>query len=123
MKTPSPNRAANYFPSYPTIALGPQSAGNAHRREALRRSNSLVRFVRVVTPDVTAGLKFRAGLGAGRFECTIFQLAGIGCAGDIDVHRPVSTNDEWMHRMVAAQRQSGNDGIGRSARHDGAGGQ
>ncbi len=83
----------------------------------------MIRLIRVVTPDATAGLKFRTGLGAGRFECAIFQLAGIGRGGDIDVHRPLGIDDEWMHRMVAAQGQSGNDGVGRTARHDGAGGQ
>ena len=83
----------------------------------------MVRLIRVIAPDAATGLEFRARVGAGRPEGPIFQLAGIRRGGDIDVHRALGLDDEWMHGMVAAQRQSGDDGVGKATRHDGAGGQ
>src|SRR6185295_20001299 len=75
-------------------------------------------LARVVAPDAAAGLELLAGVGSGRLEGAILLLTGIGGGGDVDVHRAVGVDDEGMHRMVAGQRQTRNDGFGSLTRHD-----
>src|ERR1035437_5113750 len=74
--------------------------------ETLSRCERLIYLVRVVTPDAAARFKLRAGLGTGRFESTVLQLAGIRGGADIHVHQSISVYGERVHGMVTAQRQS-----------------
>src|ERR1700689_4172398 len=76
--------------------------------EALSRRKCLVRFVGVVTPYAAARLEFGTWIGPGYFRLAVFRLAGVGRGGNVNIHRSVFADDEWMHRMIATERQSGN---------------
>src|SRR5258707_2077198 len=76
------------------------------RSVPLKRGKGLVYFFRVITPDAAARLKFSAWVQARRPRRSVLRLAGIGCAGNVDIHRAIGSDDEWVHRMVAAQRPS-----------------
>ncbi len=72
--------------------------------ESFAWSERLVGLISVIAPGSPAGLKFRAGVRAGRLERSILQLAGVGRRAYIDINGPVSGDSKWMHGVVAAQR-------------------
>src|SRR5436190_5326228 len=87
------------------------------RGEPAGPGKCLVRLVDVVTPDAPASLQFGAGVCARYVGLAILGLAGIGRGPDVDVERSLLTDDERVHRMVAAKRQAGNDGLRRTLRN------
>src|SRR5262245_9994724 len=89
-------------------------------RETISRGKSLICFAGVVAPNTATGLQFSAWVRTGYFGLPVLWLAGIAHRGNVDIHRSIFADDEWMHRMVSAQRQSGNDGFRRSLGHDSA---
>ena len=89
------------------------------RSIALGWGKRLIRLIRIVAPDTATGVELRAGIQAGRFQHSISHLAGISRGRDIDIHCSVHADDEWMHGMIAAQRQSGDNGLPMATRYDG----
>src|SRR5580704_1858995 len=71
----------------------------------------LIRFVSVVTPYAAASLQFSTRVCARYLGLTVFRLAGVGRGTDVDIQRSFRTDDEGMHRMIAAQGQPGDDGF------------
>ena len=88
------------------------------RHEALGGREPLPRPVGVVAPDAAAGLELRAWLDAGRVEHPVLDLAGVGGRAKVDVQRTLRIDLEWMHGMVAGERQPGHDDLRRRPRRD-----
>src|SRR5215469_9703853 len=88
------------------------------RRVTLSGRKSLIGFVGIVAPDAPASLKLGARLRARRTRLAVLQLARVAGAGDVDVHGSGSIDDEGMHGMVAAERQSGNHGYRTTLGHN-----
>jgi hypothetical protein len=87
-------------------------------RVAIGRREFLIGLVCIVAPDAAARFEFLARIFAGRLCRAILCLARVRRAGNIDKQRTVASNDEGMHRVIAAKRQAGHDGYLRAFRHD-----
>ena len=88
---------------------------------SLGRREMLIFFVGVVEPDAGAGLELGAGLMAGRIGDAVLHLAGIGRRAEIDEQMALGIDDERMHRMIAGERQAGEDDLRLSVRRDAVG--
>src|SRR6185369_14862504 len=76
---------------------------------SFRRREQLVHFVCIEAPYSTARLQFPTWLVPRNLRLPILCLAGVCCAGHIHIEIPIVTNDEGMHRVIAAQRQLRNN--------------
>ncbi len=76
----------------------------------------LPRPVRIVAPRAGPRLEFRARAEAGRPGHTIAGLAGIGGRAEVHIEMALWVDHERMHRMIAAERKSGNDDLRRPGR-------
>jgi hypothetical protein len=86
--------------------------------EALGGRKALPGPIGVVAPDAGARLEFGARLNARRVRHSVFDLAGIGRRAQVDVERALRIDPERVHRMIAGERQSGDDHLGRCARRN-----
>ncbi len=75
----------------------------------------------VVFPDAAAGFQLDAGIGANDGGHAVLRLATVGGRAHVDIDRAVRTDDEGMHRMVAAQRHAGDDHVGLAGEGDAIG--
>src|SRR3984893_18124453 len=89
----------------------------------LRRRELLPGAVRVVAPRAAARLEFRARTDPRGVEHPVLDLAGIGGRAEIDIEIALPVDRKRMHRMVAGDRQPGDDHLRRRGRGNRAGGQ
>ena len=78
----------------------------------------LILFVGLITPNACSCFKLVAWLMADRIQCAVFDLTGIGGAAEVDIEVAVGVDDERMHRVVAGQRQAGDNNLRGFRRHD-----
>src|SRR5207302_7514593 len=88
------------------------------RREALGRGELLICSIGVVTPDSRARFQLGTWLNAWRVCHAIRDLTRVGGRAQVDVERALRIDCERMSRMIAGERQSGNDDFGRRSRRD-----
>src|ERR1700674_482228 len=74
-------------------------------------------------PDAATSLKFGAWIVAGYLGLPVLRLARIGRGSNVHIHGSIGTDDEWMHGMIATERQLGDDRFGSIFRNDGIAGQ
>ena len=88
------------------------------RHEAFRRREMLVQPVGVITPGAASGLQLGARIFARHVRHAVLALAGIGRGTEVDIEIARRVDREGMHRMIAGQRQSRDDGLRRPGRRD-----
>ncbi len=83
-----------------------------------RWREGLVQFVGVIAPD--AGTRFQLGarIDAGYAGDAILTLARVGRRSEVDEHIAHTIDRHRVHRMVAGQRQAGDDGVRLAGRSD-----
>ena len=80
--------------------------------ETLAGREFLAKHIGVVAPDAGAGFEFDARVMAGLIGHAVFRLTGIGRRAEVDIKRALFVDGERMHRMVAGERQTGDDDFG-----------
>ena len=84
------------------------------------RREDLLGAIGAVFPDPPACFQFRAGASSGNPRLTVLRLAGVCGGGNVYVQGPIVGDEERVHRMIAAQRQTGDDGLGGTSRNNAA---
>src|SRR5438552_9033526 len=86
--------------------------------EALGRREPLPRSIGVVAPDAGPRLELGAWLNAWRTLNSICDLAGICRGAEVDIQPAFGIDSQWVHRMIAGNRQAGYDHLGGPARRN-----
>src|SRR4029079_14963814 len=81
------------------------------RSVALRPREMLIFFVGVIKPGAGASLELGAWHMTRRTGHAVLDLARIGRRPEIDEEMAFVIDDEGMHRMIAGERQAGNNDL------------
>src|SRR5471032_2915285 len=74
-------------------------------------------LVGIVPPDAAAAPQLRAELIARDVRNAVLRLAGVRCRAEINEKIARGIDDEGMHRMIAGERQAGDDDLRRADRY------